>query len=59
MQNKYFYWPYSNEIFYTKALAYKEYFSEIDLWGIPRSSRDIRDFLYEIQNVWPSGEYNT
>ena len=39
------YWPYSNEIFYTKALEYKEYFSQIDLWGIPRNSRDIRDFL--------------
>jgi hypothetical protein len=28
-----------------KALEYKEYFTQIDLWGIPRSSRDIQDFL--------------
>jgi hypothetical protein len=41
----YFYWPYSNEIFHTKALEYKEYFTQIDLWGILRSSRDIQDFL--------------
>jgi hypothetical protein len=28
-----------------KVLEYKEYFTQIDLWGIPRSSRDIQDFL--------------
>jgi hypothetical protein len=38
-------WPYSNEILYTKALEYKEYFTQIDLWGIPKSSRDIQDFF--------------
>jgi hypothetical protein len=27
-----------------KALEYKEYFTQIDLWGILRSSRDIQDF---------------
>jgi hypothetical protein len=45
IQNKYFYSPYSNEILYTKALEYKEYFTPIDLLGIPKSSRDIQDFL--------------
>jgi hypothetical protein len=29
IQNKYFYWPYSNETFYTKALEYKECFTHI------------------------------
>ena len=28
-----------------KALEYKEYFTQIDLCGISRSSRDIQDFL--------------
>jgi hypothetical protein len=28
-----------------KAREYKEYFSLIDLFGIPKSSRDIEDFL--------------
>jgi hypothetical protein len=45
IRNKYFYWPYSNEIFYTKALQYKEYFTSIDLWRISKSSRDIQVFL--------------
>jgi hypothetical protein len=44
-QNKYFYLPYSNEILYTKALEYKEYFTRIDLPVIPKSLRDIQDFL--------------
>jgi hypothetical protein len=45
IQNKYFYWPYSNKIFYTKALEYKEYFTSVDLWQIPKSSKDIQVFL--------------
>ena len=28
-----------------KALEYKEYFTQIDLWGILRGSRDIQDFV--------------
>jgi hypothetical protein len=39
IQNKYFKWPYSNEIFYTKALEYKEYF-DILTWGEFRRVQD-------------------
>ena len=44
IQNKYFKWPYSNEIFYTKALEYKEYFN-ILTWGEFRRVQDIFKIL--------------
>ena len=59
IQNKYFYSvPYSNETLYMKALEYKTYFIHIDSEQIVKSLEDIQIFCrYEIQNVWPSGEY--
>ena len=45
IQNKYFYSPYSNEILYTKALEYREYFTHIAVQKMTKSSRDIQDLV--------------
>jgi hypothetical protein len=58
LKNKYFYSPYSNETFYTKALEYKQVF-----YTYSRSENDEKFerystfSQYETQNVWPSSEY--
>jgi hypothetical protein len=39
------YSPYSNEILYTKALEYKEYFTHIAVPQITKSSREIQDLV--------------
>jgi hypothetical protein len=41
-QNKYFYSPYSNETFYTKAIEYKEYFTPITFEKMTKSLEDIQ-----------------
>ena len=45
IQNKYFYSPYSNEILYTKALEYREYFTHIAVQKMTKSSGDIQDLF--------------
>jgi hypothetical protein len=37
--------PYSNEILYTKALEYKEYFTHIAVQQMTKCSRDIQDLV--------------
>jgi hypothetical protein len=43
--NKYFYWMYSYETFYTKALEYKEFFTHIAFSKMTKSLENIQLFL--------------
>ena len=58
LTKKYFYSPYSNETFYTKALEYKQVFYTYSRSENDKKFRRYSTFSqYETQNVWPSGEY--